>query len=126
MSNKAGVRFYDGSEITKRESELHPVLKNVIKFVSKEDYLNLESQLTEVTKECDELRGGWISVDDELPNSDGYYLVFIDNNIDIKTVTTCHWVHNNKSFVDVIGFPPVTHWMPLPEPPTDSELEKEK
>jgi len=42
------VRVYKGNEITKRESELHPALKNVVGFVSKEDYdILLASRPTE-------------------------------------------------------------------------------
>ncbi len=39
------IRVYKGAEITKRESELHPVLKNVIGFVSLENHQEVVKSL---------------------------------------------------------------------------------
>lgn len=52
---------------------------------------------------------GWISVKDRLPEKYGWYLTF--NTRGMMHVT---WFLLDKSW-DSIN--PVTHWMPLPEPP---------
>tara|TARA_R110000803_G_scaffold210685_3_gene283197 strand:- start:1800 stop:2033 length:234 start_codon:yes stop_codon:yes gene_type:complete len=71
----------------------------------------------------------WISVEDRLPEKDDFYLILKDED-DIKVWyfirrsdgiywnsrhTEKHWLLSND---------PVTHWMPLPEPPKLDEQNK--
>jgi len=86
------------------------------------------------------MKNNWISVFDELPNKEELdvevlgYIQYFDNcaNLikEIKTVTYrgktksfMNWQYNEKgSFITLLynqpKFPILTHWMPLPEPPT--------
>jgi hypothetical protein len=70
----------------------------------------------------------WISVDDRLPNLVKRVLVVWDGVVQnhaailIKDKDDLHSWYFNKE-VDVLPFDsaaPVTHWMPLPEPPNVS------
>ena len=54
----------------------------------------------------------WISVKDELPNQFGKYLV-VCKGIDIAQIRL--WEGMWDSLAEV------THWMPLPAPPTEKE-----
>lgn len=63
----------------------------------------------------------WVSVEDELPEKDGHYLVLAHDIVnqwqDVRHLKTHHY----KRFISDDGFsdyePIVTHWMPLPSPP---------
>jgi hypothetical protein len=63
----------------------------------------------------------WISVNDKLPNRDGFYLV-LEN---VNQVAGCyhsgyyHWCREFGWNADGgrINIQTVTHWMPLPTPP---------
>jgi hypothetical protein len=65
----------------------------------------------------------WISVKDELPKKDGDYLV-CDTHSDAMMVTcyevnTMRWNDNGtKPLIDFWEHDEVTHWMPLPNPPS--------
>lgn len=58
----------------------------------------------------------WISMKDRLPKKDGEYIVSNGS----KVVTTAIWFDNiwrySKNHAKDIFL--ITHWMPLPEPPT--------
>ena len=61
----------------------------------------------------------WISVDDRLPEESGYYLVFADiGRNEVLSYSKKYQAFNtfddSYSESNVI---PVTHWMPLPNPP---------
>ena len=61
----------------------------------------------------------WISVDDELPEESGYYLVFTDIGRSVvlpysKKYQAFNAFDDSYSERNVI---PVTHWMPIPHPP---------
>lgn len=63
----------------------------------------------------------WIPVTERLPEKVGDYLVRIDDNLRpnraIKILPYFHshgWMSESKQF-------PVTHWMPLPQPPKEVE-----
>ncbi len=64
----------------------------------------------------------WISVKDRLPEKSGYYLYFasspyigLQNGIGVS-----YFMHKAKDWKKVYT-PYVTHWMELPEPPTQKE-----
>jgi len=67
---------------------------------------------------------GWISVEEQLPSKEGIYLIHaFDSNIDPEKpfINTAWfnpdenpgWIYMPKSWAEA-----VTHWMPLPEPPS--------
>lgn len=73
------------------------------------------------------VRGEWVSVEDRLPETEGTYIVMTEKSwehtpnkvmtmeYEIKTlrgVEKRRWKWYNK-----LPIWPVTHWMPLPEPP---------
>ena len=70
----------------------------------------------------------WISVKDKLPNSEERVLVFekalgkIDNIH--KDVITMNWITSSGEWVNMGDNYIVTHWMPLPEPPSTMDGEE--
>ena len=70
---------------------------------------------------------GWISVKDKLPEDSGEYLVYIvaNNEPKNKSIITLYYTNLSKQFVyyDNDNLFTVTHWMPLPEPPKESDVE---
>lgn len=65
---------------------------------------------------------GWISVETELPKDWVYgsenVLCFNGNYIHIAYIKNSEWYFTNGEKLDVANGWDVTHWMPLPEPPT--------
>ncbi|AOM40529.1 DUF551 domain-containing protein [Xenorhabdus hominickii] len=57
----------------------------------------------------------WIKTSDRLPNDDGYYLVYETFN---NRVADDYFFHNGSGDHWKLFHIHVTHWMPLPEPPT--------
>ena len=58
----------------------------------------------------------WISVDDGLPDREGKYLTYTaKGTVEISNFYTC-WLGTKSQFDYWI-----THWMPLPKPPTEKE-----
>jgi hypothetical protein len=70
---------------------------------------------------------GWISVKDRLPDTESSILVafkWFDKPIEVRQMTYYsedHW-HRSDMFVSPEGafhrLETITHWMPLPKPPT--------
>ena len=66
--------------------------------------------------------GEWISVEDRLPEADGYYLTY-----DAPACMTDMLYYSSKYKAFNAHYGPdtaistITHWMPLPEPPEVSE-----
>ncbi len=64
----------------------------------------------------------WVSVDDRLPNKQGQYLVYIPGEFH-DTITTARYAFNRKlpwrGVQAHSAIEDVTHWMELPEKPTD-------
>ena len=56
----------------------------------------------------------WISVKDRLPNHDGTYLVYLQT-----TVYSQVFVTTFDSYLGEFPHKSVTHWMPLPKPPSN-------
>lgn len=75
-----------------------------------------EGRLHENEPEPAKESSGWISVDDRLPSESGAYWTF--NGLDERETVVQQRVNiydsNHKQFYSHT----VTHWMPLPEPPT--------
>ena len=58
----------------------------------------------------------WISVEERMPTEDALYLVYAPNRIETSWYNSSKdrvWQEIPKVWADA-----VTHWMPLPEPPT--------
>lgn len=60
----------------------------------------------------------WISVDDRLPDKDGVFIVALEESgyenlvyFDVRQYVDGKWLNIPNKFT-------VTHWMPLPDPPT--------
>ena len=70
----------------------------------------------------------WISVKDRLPNPEERVLVFVKalgkiDNIH-KDVITTNWITSSGNWIDNwkgIGNYIITHWMPLPDPPSTTD-----
>lgn len=65
--------------------------------------------------------GGWISVEDRLPATETDVLAFLNDGIETR-IAACNfargvWYDCVMNCVVVVQH--VTHWMPLPEPPSE-------
>ena len=63
----------------------------------------------------------WISVNNELPSQDGWYLVYCQSGSVVRVYNTYHECWDDEDGDDVYCdavHGDVTHWMPLPPPPT--------
>ncbi|ECF9291676.1 DUF551 domain-containing protein [Salmonella enterica] len=60
----------------------------------------------------------WVSSEDRKPFTDGSYLVCTNVN-SIEIAEYCMFLRRFQLSNDLDGFEHVTHWMPLPEPPTE-------
>jgi hypothetical protein len=61
----------------------------------------------------------WISLNDRLPEIDGKYIVAYTNNS--KSITVALFSRMDSLFTHIrtgAEFMTITHWMPLPKPPT--------
>lgn len=64
----------------------------------------------------------WISVEDRMPEKDGYYLVVIDDtgiSIEEFSKEKLAWLGFDWENAEVFELIGITHWMPLPEPPEE-------
>jgi len=62
----------------------------------------------------------WISVEDRLPGINSEFLGYCDGDIDhYFRAEDCVWNRNsaNQSRADIFDI--LSHWMPLPQPPTE-------
>ena len=58
----------------------------------------------------------WISVDDELPKTSAFYVVFTQYDTDLNEVRCSYYeTLNNMGFAHAC----VTHWQPMPQPPKE-------
>ncbi len=75
-----------------------------------------------LTAELAELRTRWIPVSERLPKRDGFYLVLENVN---QVAGYYHWCKQFGWNTDGgrINIQSVTHWMPLPEPPEDTDAD---
>lgn len=89
----------------------------------------LSAKLAEANMEWSDryYSGGWISVEDRLPEKDGFYLVTMDGEIagEDKPFTGLTEFENGKWFDDEDDYQCVLAWQPLPEPyrPSDEQPE---
>ena len=106
------VRVYKGSEITKREAELHPALKDVIGFVSKEDYdRDMNTRQPEQA---------WIDVNDRLPEDTGRYWCYVAeiNDLGLSHYQwNCGYNKGDNRWSSNAMPKTVTHWQPLSAKP---------
>ncbi len=64
----------------------------------------------------------WISIEDRLPEDDGLPLIahgyILNDDLDRLPSTEIVRYHNGDFQIDFEWMAVVTHWMPLPEPPS--------
>ena len=64
----------------------------------------------------------WISVEDELPDYYNLVMIYVGYDVTFGWLVKNNW-HNWRYFsdseVDMIWSNDVTHWQPLPEPPSE-------
>ena len=77
-------------------------------------------------KEQEPKFGEWISVEDRLPEAEDYYLVFIidrQGKTRMEVMKLFKWANCFDWSAHMSSFwkdhNTITHWMPLPEPPTE-------
>ncbi len=58
-------------------------------------------------------QSGWISVDERLPDGNGRFLVVDDEGYTV----VASWDDLAGWILHIVRQNPITHWMPLPEPP---------
>jgi len=66
-------------------------------------------------------QANWISIEDDIPKSIGSYLIFYIEDWEDSTPKAMAWAFYNSNSewcIDNQKLNHVTHWMPLPEPPT--------
>ena len=69
----------------------------------------------------------WINVKDQLPPDDESVLVYVNGNIRIFSYVVSYlvdmrahwWVDESGDYHSDIADGDVTHWMPLPQPPSE-------
>ena len=81
----------------------------------------LESRISDLEKELNN-RPQWISVDDRLPEKAGVYLTSWRDNT-LETYQFDGSLMEQGWLIDLGAYGRVTHWMPLPEPPTREQGE---
>lgn len=64
----------------------------------------------------------WISIKDRLPEKDMLYVLVANVDGPMSDCICSMYSHKDKEFYNIYGalkltVDPVTHWMPLPEPP---------
>ena len=67
--------------------------------------------------------GGWISVEDKLPDKSNRYLVYFGKGIG-TTTKTAYWLRTKQKWMGSEAhstITDITHWMPLPEPPKEEK-----
>lgn len=64
----------------------------------------------------------WISVDDRLPDSEGFYMVYVfDDHRGENVINILWWNPDHQQFLEWDFMNDVTHWMPLPDAPSIKE-----
>lgn len=73
--------------------------------------------------------GGWISVDERLPEPDGPVLAHNGKWTGVAAWMSGEyleplerWQDEHREFIEMMG-PAITHWMPLPHPPSSAQRE---
>lgn len=59
----------------------------------------------------------WISIEDDRPKEFVSVLGFMTDAEEFPPVRECYRVNNNFYFPALNEFHPISHWMPMPEPP---------
>jgi len=91
-------------------------------IVQKDDDL-IPDMIDQYTKD----QSGWVSVDDRLPEGFGWFLVVDDYLTEKHNVTMVFFEGNSGSWLPIddredTDSMRVTHWQPLPVPPTQEGL----
>ena len=70
-------------------------------------------------KTTDEIKNGWISVKDRLPDEGIDVLMWFEQNMTVGFRLECDWcAYADGGYYTSCDSKP-THWMPLPEPPKE-------
>lgn len=81
------------------------------------DLFTAHEKIDDLTSQIEEMRKDWISVEDSLPEKKGYYLVCVEKSFSSTSghieIGECYSDLGKLKFRDY-----VTHWQPLPQPPT--------
>lgn len=92
--------------------------------IPKDRTADVRSLLADILDYADDLmkngNDGWISVDDELPSKDNFYLVYQFNGHKDEYETTIKWFSKKEqNFLEWDFQDEVTHWQYLPRPPKE-------
>ena len=60
----------------------------------------------------------WISVNEHLPDDPSWVLVYADGAMNCMAFDEGQWKEWTAAKAHNIFLPAITHWMPLPKPPT--------
>jgi hypothetical protein len=104
--------------IDKRLWELSQCLTLIQANTLAVDVIDIAADLSAIEQE--ETSKGWISVEERLPQYTGQWCICADNNGNVF----CAFPSKRGTFLEEphgLNITGVTHWMPLPEPPKESE-----
>ena len=64
----------------------------------------------------------WTKVDDRLPEAEDFYMVYVfDGHREANVVDILYWNADHQQFLEWDFMNNVTHWMPLPKPPSEAD-----
>ena len=88
--------------------------------VRKEARNELAKKAAEEREKAEPRFGEWISVKDRLPIAGGWVIVYPTRTV-IGDIAKAYHIGDGIFTDDYYDFRSITHWMPLPEPPKESE-----
>ena len=111
-------------ELGKEITRLH---KRIDRLKRQNETLTIQRNAWYLTAKA--MKEKWISVDERLPDKDGMYLIFSPYTNKEGGIVYCNRFLTKGSVIfperSFESLSKVTHWMPLPVPPKESEEDKE-